>query len=108
MPPKRSAKVVVSKKVVQETVQVSIQKRAKEDIADIEELPLKSISIEEGEEAKRHKTVQIAVEVPSTCLQSEEPKEQQKQKKDHSSNVKSKGKRRKRRREGGGGEEYKT
>ncbi|XP_044506750.1 late histone H2B.L4-like [Mangifera indica] len=68
MPPKRSAKVVVSKKVVQETVQVSIQKRAKEDTADIEELPLKSISIEEGEEAKRHKTVHPGMAISSKAM----------------------------------------
>ncbi|KAJ0021450.1 hypothetical protein Pint_32033 [Pistacia integerrima] len=79
MPPKRSAKVVVTKKVVQETVQVSIlkgKKKTKEDTQeDNEELHLKSITIEDKEEqGKRHETVQIAVEEePSTSLEPKTP-----------------------------------
>ncbi|KAJ0084910.1 hypothetical protein Patl1_30550 [Pistacia atlantica] len=79
MPPKRSAKVVVTRKVVQETVQVSILKGKKKTKVDTkeddEELHLKSITIEDKEEqGKRHETVQIAVEEePSTSLEPKTP-----------------------------------
>ncbi|XP_044482106.1 late histone H2B.L4-like [Mangifera indica] len=91
MPPKRSAKVVVTKKVVQETVQVSIleaKKKAKDPGEDNEQPQLKSISIEDkGGGGEKSET--------------------KKEEKDQLGNEKSKGKKRKRR-SGGGSEKYKT
>ncbi|KAJ4724994.1 Histone H2B [Melia azedarach] len=63
MPPKRSARLLVTKKVVRETVQVSVVTDKKKDIADEELLPLKTIPIEDKEEEK-HTTVQIPVGGP--------------------------------------------
>lgn len=121
MPPKRSAKVVVTKKVVQETVQVSIleaKKKAKDPGEDNEQPQLKSISIEDkggGGGGEKSETVRIAVQEkpeqrePSTSLEQEEwqQRKQKKEEKDQLGNEKSKGKKRKRR-SGGGSEEYKT
>lgn len=120
MPPKRSAKVVVTKKVFQETVQVSIleaKKKAKEDPGEDNEQPqLKSISIEDkGGGGEKSETVRIAVQEkpeqrePSTALEQQEwqQRKQKKEEKDQLGNEKSKGKKRKRR-SGGGSEEYKT
>lgn len=69
MPPRRSARVVLTKKVVEETVQVSVvnekKKKGKQEIAiDSEEtLPSKTITVEDKEEGK-HTTVEVPIEEP--------------------------------------------
>ncbi|KAL9413249.1 hypothetical protein AB3S75_041843 [Citrus x aurantiifolia] len=70
MPPRRSARVVLTKKVVvEETVQVSLvnekKKKGKQEIAiDSEEtLPSKTVTVEDKEEGK-HTTVEVPIEEP--------------------------------------------
>lgn len=68
MPPRRSARVVLTKKVVEETVQVSVvneKKKGKQEIAihSEETLPSKTITVEDKEEGK-HTTVEVPIEEP--------------------------------------------
>lgn len=81
MPPRRSARVVLTKKVVEETVQVSVvnekKKKGKREIAihSEETLPSKTITVEDKEEGK-HTTVEVPIEEPEPPTEPEaEPSE---------------------------------
>lgn len=97
MPPRRSARVVLTKKVVEETVQVSVvnekKKKGKQEIAiDSEEtLPSKTITVEDKEEGK-HTTVEVPIEEPEPETEPEaEPSSSVQQKRQHQQRKKKKG-----------------
>ncbi|TXG73756.1 hypothetical protein EZV62_002335 [Acer yangbiense] len=81
MPPKRSAKVVVSKKFVKETVEVSVvqtnNKGSTHDDEEEEEPLLKTNITIEGKEQEKVESVQVQVEEPGPEDEHEQEQEQE-------------------------------